>query len=243
MILILTPFRNEDHSIPQYMQALKNLTYPHVEAYWLENDSMDDTLELLEEYRPQMDFPVTLESVSLLKKQPVKKKPGRYWKDIPYMVKRRGDAWLKIWNDYFLPIVRESTCEYVLIWFADAIPPSNVIEEFLDVFKLKPDAGWVGGQCHRRHPREDELNSPNPRYVIKSGEIEKVRITAHVWMCPRKALAKCRFRRLPRVTDMHFSLVRDLENQGLSVYYQPSVYIKHISTDGKIYRTEGVTEY
>ena len=147
---------------------------------------------------------------------------------------------MKIWNEYFLPVVRNRTHDYVLVWFADAVPPSNVITEYLKVFETHPDAGWVGGQCHRRYPKHEQLCSPKPRKAARINKIQKVAMTAHVWMNPREALAKCEFGRLTGVSDMHFSITRSLQEMGLYVYYQPSVYLSHVSTDGIIYQTESV---
>ena len=85
-ILILTPFRNEAHSIPHYMKALRALDYPPelIDVYWLENDSSDMTLRMLKREKDGMPFKsTTLESVKII--GPVKKrKPGRYSKDVAY---------------------------------------------------------------------------------------------------------------------------------------------------------------
>ncbi|GAH76495.1 unnamed protein product [marine sediment metagenome] len=52
-------------------------------------------------------------------------------------------------------------------------------------------------------------------------------------VCPRVPLGNCTFARIGR--DMHMSFILGLKKQGLRVYYQPTVFIKHIATDGKIY--------
>ena len=245
-ILILTPFRNEDHSILMYVNALKTLDYPKelIDVFWLENDSSDKTLEMLEQQKETLQrfHSVTLETDSFKERTVHKRRPGAYWKDIPYGGHRRGGPWLQIWNKYFLPLARASTVDYILIWFADAIPPENVITEYLKIFEVFHDAGWVGGECHRRHSREYQLCSPKPRKAAHSTEPTRVKMTAHVWMNPREALSKCKFHSVKGATDMHFSLMRGLNDQGLYAYFQPSVYIKHISTDGKIYRTKSVRE-
>jgi len=240
-ILILTPFRNEEHSIPYYLEALKSLNYPPelIDVYWLENDSSDNTLRMLKDAKPEMPFnSTTLESINILgslKKRP----PGEYFKDIGHSlsarVRARKTTWPVIWNNHFLPLIRKSHANYVLAWYADVVAPPNTITEYLKVFKSKKDVGWVGGAIYRRYPRANELHCPIPRRLASSKQIVKVTYIGHCWMCPRKALAKTKFYNAEG-HDTHMSLINELCKQGLHVYYQPSIFLKHVSTDGKIYR-------
>lgn len=233
-ILIITPFRNEAHSVSQYLAALQKIRYPHelIDVYWLENDSSDDTLNLLKEAQPKMPFnSTTLESVEILglvKKRDV----GGYIKDIGYG-EARVKSWLIIWNEYFLPLIRKSKADYVLCWWADAIPPRNVVTYYLRVYKKHLDAGWVGGKMYRRYPRHNKVLSPWPEELFDSKEIVRCKMTGHVWMMPRDAVAKCSFARIGR--DMHMSLVLGLKKQGLCVYFDPEVFMHHISNDGKVW--------
>jgi len=259
-ILIVTPFRNEEHSISHYLKALKRVDYPKelIDLYWLENDSTDKTLSKLTAVKGKMPFKsTTLKSVSIL--GPLKKRSAEsYYKDLGYE-KKRADAWKVIWNEYFLPLVRKTKHKYVLFWYADAVPPPNVITEYLRVFDKYPDVGWVGGRMHRRFPRHDEITSPWPIgfTLPRKGDTKntmttaievfekptRAEITMHVFMIPRKPLCKCRFYYV--IAEMHFSIVNGLAEQGLRVWYQPTVYIKHVSTDGKIWappKKEGVVK-
>ena len=234
-ILILTPFRNEEHSVPQYLAAIKKLRYPPelIDLYWIENDSSDNTLTLLKEAQPKMPFKsTTLKSMKV--HGPVKKqKPGGYRKDMGYGPARCA-SWLVIWNKYFTPLIRRSKADYVLCWWADAIPPQNVITEYLGVYKKYSDAGWVGGKMYRRFPRHDKILSPWPESLFNSKKVVKCKMTGHVWMMPRKEVAKCTFSRIGR--DMHMSLVLGMKKLGLQSYFNPKVFIHHISNDGKIHR-------
>lgn len=233
-ILILTPFRNEEHSIPQYLAAIKKLRYPPelIDLYWLENDSSDDTLALLKEAQPMMPFnSTTLESMTL--HGPVKKrKPGIHGKDMGYGPGRCA-SWLVIWNKYFTPRIQKSKADYVLCYWADAIPPRNVIIYYLRVYKKYPDAGWVGGKMYRRYPKHNVILSPWPEDLFDSKEIVPCKMTGHVWMMPREQVAKCHFYRKGR--DMHMSLVLAMKKLELQSYFEPKVLIHHISTDGKVY--------
>jgi len=235
-VLLLTPFRNESHSFPLYLKALCDLNYPKklIDIFWLENDSSDNTLQMLEKAQHEMPFNSTiLESIKIL--GPVeKRKPGEYFKDIPYGEGRRAAPWLVIWNEHFLPVIRKSSAGFVLAWYADVVAPPNIITEYLEVFRKYKDAGWAGGVMHRRYPRQSALAFPHPFSLADSKEIIQVSYTGHCWMCPRPALAKTKFYKT-KGGDIHLSLISELGKQGLKVYYQPSIHLKHVSTDGKIY--------
>jgi len=246
-ILIITPFRNEDHSIPQYLESLRGIDYPQdlIDVYWLENDSTDNTLKLLEEAKPTLPFKsVCLKSVKIL--GPIKKlKPGRHGKDIGYG-EHRVKSWLVIWRHHFTPLIRKSKADYVLMWYADSVVEPNIIKKYLKVFADHEDAGWVSGAIYFRYPKHMHLAAPipldtktnKPRLPCPPGSTKpvKVKYSGHVWMCPREPFGKCRFARIGR--DMHMSLLLGLKKQGLYNYYDPTVFIKHVATDGKIYTHE-----
>ena len=239
-ILILTPFRNEAHSVSHYISALRRLNYPSelIDVYWLENDSTDETLELLEETRKTLPHQILLESIKIIGGAK-KRASGSYCKDIPPGIGRRK-SWLTIWNEYFLPKIRGSNVNYVLVWYADAVPPTNVITEYLKVFLKHSNAGWVGGTIYRRYPCHKELRIPlNPQLIHSESPIE-TSYTSHIWMMRRENAAKGAFHYIPlsakgKSGDIHMSLILSLKKQGLKVYYQPSVFLKHVSTDGVIY--------
>lgn len=248
-ILIITPFRNEEHSIRYYLLSLLGLDYPPelIDLYWLENDSTDKTMEILKDAKPNMPFKsTTLKTINILGPQK-KRFPIEYFKDAGHGGSRRI-TWSIIWNDHFLPLIRESDADYILAWYADAIAPPNILNEYLKVFKTKVDAGWVGGAMHRRKGFPPGLRCdplyllepnqtiafPQPLEHVSSKEIVQVEYVGHCWMCPKTSLAKTEFYD-HRVRDQHMSLIEALGKQGLKVYYQPSVYLKHVSTDGIIY--------
>lgn len=252
-ILIITAIRNEEHSLSLYLKSLHDLEYPKnlIDLYWLENDSTDRTLEILEKAKDCATLPyamlfgfnsIILETINIL--GPVKKgKCGGYWKDIPYG-SGRLKSWRVIWDKYFLSIARKSTVDYVIWTCADCIAPPNVISEYLKVFELKKDAGWVAGAIYRRYPRHESVRCPMPFSFLHSKQIVAVDYVGHWIMMPRSALAKAKFWVADAKLasrgggDIHMSLVKSFCDQGLKVYYQPSVFLKHISTDGKIYTHE-----
>ncbi len=241
-VLIISPFRNEDHSVPHYLKALAAIDYPHelIDVYWMENDSSDNTLKLLENSKDSFNFnSLTLDPVIVIG-QVKKNKPTDYYKDLSYGLPRRN-AWMTIWNDIFLPKIRESTQDYVLMWYSDALPPPNVIHEYLKVFKDHP-AGWVGGSLVRRLPlrpnMRSHVESPWPMKIMNAKKITRCELTGHVWMMPRDAIAASECNLHPAPREIHFSLIYCLEKQGLYVYYQPSIYMPHVSMDGKVHHPE-----
>jgi len=239
-ILLISPFRNEEHSVPHYLEALRKLDYPPelVDVYWLENDSSDNTLALLREAEHTFTFnSLTLNPVMIL--GPVKKRPaGEYWKDLTYG-EPRISAWLFIWNNIFFPLIRENTHDYVLMWYSDAVAPPNVIHEYLKVAENYP-AGWIGGSLPRREPRpfiiRSKVESPWPMNIVNAKKPTRCQLTGHVWLMPREAAGKCSLYLEP--FEIHLSIIEGLEKQGLYVYYQPSVYLPHVSTDGIIHHPE-----
>ncbi len=234
-VLIVTPLRNEDHSVSQYLEALKAVDYPKdlIDLYWLENDSSDKTLSMLKAAKGEMPFKsTTLKSVNII--GPLQKnKPEDYFKDISFG-HRRGKAWITIWNQYFIPIAKKVKHKYILFWYADAIAPPNVITEYLKVFEEYP-AGWVGGKMRRRFPRHKHVLSPWPPGLAlrESKEPLVCRLTGHVFMIPRENLCKCECNY--NAKEIHYAVINGLKEQGLKVYYQPTVYIPHVSMDGKIH--------
>lgn len=238
-ILIVSPFRNESLSIPYYLESLSKLSYPHnlIDVYMLEQDSSDNTVELLQRGKERLQSfnSVELEGITILGKVP-KQESGGYWKDIKYG-DGRVDTWLRIWNDYFFPKIKSSNTDFILTWFADCVAPSNIIEEYMRVYEEKNDAGWVGGVMYRRHPREKELISPWQKFWKKGipKDITRVPFAAsHCWLGQRKILQDMKM--AYDKYDFHFSIIAQLKAKGKYCYCQPSVFLKHVSTDGKIYQ-------
>ena len=150
-----------------------------------------------------------------------------------------------------------------MFWYADAVPPSKVITEYLKVYDEYP-AGWVGGRMMRRIPhlviyhnvfylyllkflriskkKMNDWSSPRPVKLATQNIRKPVecKLTGHVFMIPREPLCKCAFH--PVIEEMHYSITQGLVKQGLKTYYQPTVYIKHVSTDGKIWEPKSIDD-
>ena len=236
-ILIISVFRNEAHAIPYYLDSLRAISYPHnlIDVVWFENDSSDESYQLLlcGKMYLQDFWSLQLTHIDILGRVDKNKKLS-YAKDVPYGTKRIK-PWLCLWNQYFITTILKSECEYVLIWFGDCVPPPDVIQEYLKVYEQYPDCCWVGGEMWRRHPRENECISPWLYGNRVPKEITKVPFaSSHCWLGRREYFEGVEFRY--HKADMHLSLIEQFAAKGLYVYFQPSVKLKHVSTDGKIYR-------
>lgn len=238
-ILIISVFRNEAHAVPHYIKSLSALNYPHnlIDIIWLENDSSDDTLLLLKygvkNLRGFSGY--HLGHINILGAVAKNAELG-YTKDIPYG-KDRIQPWLLLWNYHIIPAIldRIGVCDYFLIWFGDCVAPPDVIQEYLKVYDKYPDCGWAGGEMWRRHPREKECISPWLYGNRVPTEITKVPFAAsHCWLGKPEYMKDITFQY--HKNDMHLSIIDQLAAKGLYVYFQPSVKLKHVSCDGKIYR-------
>jgi len=243
-ILLCTPFKNEDHAVEKYVEGLLNLnsSKEFIDVVWLENDSVDRTWEMLQENARKVKR--RFHSLRLLRKSYnmmfQKNPPGSYWKEQWISQEKRARIVIDIYRTFFRMIEGH---DYFLMYMADAVPPPNVIEKYLSVFESRPDAGWVGGVLHRRFPLHQQLESPvNLNYQVYTERalprdaVIRCGFTGHVFMIKSNIITKegCNVFYYPREIVVPF--VKCLRNAGFEVYCDTSVYIKHISTDGKIYR-------
>ena len=86
--------------------------------------------------------------------------------------------------------------------------------------------------------RMPDWSSPRP-IALATRDIKhpvECKLTGHVFMIPREPLCKCTLYHV--ATEMHYSITQGLAKQGLKVYYQPTVYIRHVSTDGQIWEPQ-----
>jgi len=250
LILIVTPFRNEEASIRLYLDGLHDLTYPRdrVKCVWIENDSTDATYELLRRALIEGESPywTKLYRTSIIGPQP-KRPPGEYYKDVPYG-DLRVKPWIVLWNEWFIPLALKSEANYMVLYMADCVPPPTVFEEYLQVFRDHPEAGWVGGAMHSRYPQHNRLYSPwllgrdppslgSPPFDLPREVCEVNMASPHCAMIPVEALRDRVAASTSFTWDIHSSVINCLKAKGYKVFYTPKVYLQHVSSDGKIYRT------
>lgn len=176
-IVICTPFCNEEHSIPLYMEGLLKIDYPKelIDLVWLENDSIDNTKKLLDDWFAKIKSEYHYHSFNYISKSygtkaikiQIDQKSVRAGKNILQTQKERNyqaKKMIEIFN-YFFSLTEKFKCDYFLMYMADAVPPPNVIKRYLETFKQVSDAGWVGGvvprrEIHRSWKRFQYLESP-----------------------------------------------------------------------------------
>jgi GT2 family glycosyltransferase len=275
-ILICSPFNNEDHSIDQYVVSLLSLDYPKelIDLVWLENDSNDKTWEKLQKYYEEIKAKYNYHSFELYQKYYGLERLGKmsqndanqHYTSGKNHLKNYGEATLRaqrlcdIYHFFFTRMTKEH--DYFMIFMSDAIPPSNVILRYLEVFELRKDAGWVGAVHHQRAPHHSKLAAPlfkgtetggkggtGIRYVTdtqltemtKDDPIIECVFTGHVFMIkPKVVFAGAKM--TIQGYDIVIPFTDKLREMGLKVYCATDVYLRHISLDGKIYRN-GLNEW
>lgn len=291
-IIIATPFCNEEHSIDKYVESLLAIDYPKelIDIIWIENNSSDNTWELLQKYHKEITIKYNYNSFILRQKTcdlyPSIQKQGldeygqtgcggKIGKGNSYETRKyRPIHQLGIWNDMLLELTTKH--DYILYIFADVIVPPNLVKQFITDFKAYPDAGWFGGVMHKRYPRHIRNEEQNPMYYglaspylkienpqkndpfiilnpaypygvrgiteeeiiakqMKGEFIFEICCSGHVFMIPLNVVSKG-FKFILAPLETGLACERFLNNMGLKMYCDSSLYVKHISVDGKIYR-------
>jgi hypothetical protein len=169
-ILICTPFNNESHAIDLYVKSLLDLDYPKdlIDLVWLENDSVDNTWNILTKYYREINAKYHYHSFNIIRRGYGLKRLGklsqeqfengncgfRCGKNIisnPSDASDRAKRLCDIYH-YFFGLLDKDYHKYFLMFMADALPPANAIKRFIEVYEIKGDAGWVGGVHHKRYP-------------------------------------------------------------------------------------------
>ena len=179
-LLICTPFCNESHSINKYIGGLIALDYPKglIDLIWVENNSSDNTWELLKKHKEEIMKTYTYNSFTLyqktcdlyngIEKQGLQEygetgSGGKVGKNNSIMVKRHRPAHqIGIWNDMINAMTDKH--DYILFIFADCVIQEDTVKRFLKDFETYPNAGWFGGVMHKRYPRHRRYPHQSPMY-------------------------------------------------------------------------------
>jgi GT2 family glycosyltransferase len=270
LILICSPFNNEDHSIDQYVESLLALDYPKelIDLVWIENDSNDTTWEKLQKHYEEIKVKYNYHSFELYQKHYGLERFGKLtqaqanqrYTSGKNNLENMGEAIMRaqrlcdVYHFLFSHLTKEH--DYFMVFMSDALPPSNVILRYLEVFDLKKDAGWVGGVHHQRYPRHGKLAAPlflgaekgnrggsGVKYIsdkelsdmAKNDPIIECLITGHVFMIKPKVIFDGA-RMSVQGYDIVVPFTDKIREMGLKVYCATDIYLRHISLDGKIYR-------
>lgn len=179
-LLITSPFNNESHAIPQYFESLINLDYPKelIDLVWLENDSNDESWELLQKYAQIIRQNYKYHSFKVIRrnyglKELGKVKPedfgkpehnvysGKNYAGTIDLAIKRAERLCQIY-DYFFSLLDEHYHRFWVMFMADAPAPPNTLKRYLEVMHDYPDCGWVGAVHHKRFPTHirKSMNEP-----------------------------------------------------------------------------------
>jgi len=175
-ILVCTPFNNEEQSIDLYIQSLLSIDYPKefIDLIWVENDSVDNTWDMLQKYEKKIKNKYNYHSFTLVRQDYGLKKYGKSTvvdytnnragknkvQDMPDKIKR-AKRLCSVYHYFFDQLKPEH--KYIMFLFADVVVPMQTIKRYLEVFRDYPDAGWVGAVHHKRFPFHMR---PRPEFPI-----------------------------------------------------------------------------
>lgn len=250
-ILLCTPFKNDDHAIPTYVKSLLNLDYPKelIDVVWLESDSADQTWPLLQKHHKQIISSHRYHSFRLIQKSYgfkfPKNPPGSYYRDVHPGMHGDNKLWKRnaeniiAFHNFFFSLLKDQ--DYFMLHLVDAVSPPNSIRKYLHIFNIKHDAAWVGGINHRRFPRHKAIGCPWSRNykIVSEANLPKTvfecGFTCHVFLIKREVIKKGA-RPSFNWSEIYIPFSKAIRRMGYKCYCDPTVYIKHVSTDGKIHR-------
>lgn len=162
-ILIGSLFCNEDHSIDQYVSSLLELDYPKelIDVVWVENNSSDNTKSILQHYYYKLLKEYNYHSIKFYSKiAPFGPLPKEHFgmersgkvAETKISWEERGKYHLMLHNFLFDKMTDEH--DFILFWFADAIPEKpDFLKRLIRDMEIYSDAGWFGGVQYERFPR------------------------------------------------------------------------------------------
>jgi len=161
-VLLVSTFCNESHSIPKYMEALRNMDYPkeNIDLLWVENNSSDGTWKILLKYYEEFKSlgysshrlqQNTCKNYGSLEKPTIKDfVDGKTVMDSDESRRLRNDHIVSIWNGMYDAMTDEH--DFILFWFPDTIPESNMIKRYIKDLINHPECGWISCVYHWRYP-------------------------------------------------------------------------------------------
>jgi hypothetical protein len=184
-IVIGCPIRDRAWILPEYLKAISNIEYQNKSFLFFENDSSDETKNIL------IDF--TKENVNALLYSTITKLVG-YNRDMPYENKYSHMASIR---NLFIGLFLETNADYLFSVDSDVIVSKNVLDKLI-VFANDRTIVSVG-ICNVPGKRLDGITSGNfmveennkivhPNKYPLSG-LMNVCVTGAVYLIPRRALA------------------------------------------------------
>lgn len=161
-ILIGSMFCNEECSIPLYIESILRLDYPKelIDLLWVENNSSDNTFNLLKMYYRLIKKQFKYHSFQLLKVTgdypPIPKeeigtlRAGKRNIEDAELKEKVVKHMLSIQN-FILEQSKDN--DFVMYWYPDSLCKSDTLKIYIKDMEPYPDCAWIGGVLHRRFPR------------------------------------------------------------------------------------------
>lgn len=225
-VLIGCPVRNRAWILPRYLESLRSLDYdPHkIEYCFVVNDSTDNTLEILRNFKYEVLNPVRIINCNLQGNNGHQR--GQY-----------SFFHLAILRNILLDEFLKSDCEYLLSVDSDILLPPNTIKAL-----QKPQSDIISALVCNGHEIGDEgiyniLNrKANGRYEhirnFPSDQVFEVDCTGAAYLIKRKVVEKYRVRYSASRGSEDIGFCEDAKAKGIKIYCNPQVVAKHEMSEG-----------
>ena len=172
-ILVGSMFCNEECSIPLYIESLLKLDYPKefIDLLWVENNSSDNTFNILKKYYRLIIKQFKYHSFQLLrvtgpypsipKEEIGTLRAGKRNIEDIELKEKVVKHMLSIQN-FILEQVKDN--DFVMYWYPDSLCQPNTLRTYIKDMETYPDCAWVGGVLHRRFPNHRRCSCRNSHH-------------------------------------------------------------------------------
>ena len=124
-VLIISCIRNRAWILPKFLEAIDNIDYPNYECFFMENDSTDNTFNLLKEYQGNLSVKKYLQRVKSDEKNIPDETRTQY--------RKNGYSHLADIRNILIEetLLWHSNFDYVLSIDSDIIVPKSIITDLL----------------------------------------------------------------------------------------------------------------
>lgn len=225
-VLIGCPVRNRAWILPRYLQSLRNLDYDHskIEYCFVVNNSVDNTLEILRNFKNEISNPVRIVHCNLHANNGHQR--GQY-----------SFFHLAILRNILLDEFLKTDCEYLLSVDSDILLPPDTIKALQE-----PQYDIISALVCNGHEIGDEsiyniLNrKPNGRYEhirnFPTDQVFEVDCTGAAYLIKRPVIEKYRVRYSASKGPEDIGFCEDAKAKGIKIYCNPQVVAEHKMTEG-----------
>ena len=186
-IVVGCPVWNRAWALPQYLKALRDLEYPNKAFLFLEDNSTDDTLPILETFQGVCPNQTWITRAAI--PDTAGHRRGEYGRD--------GYVRMAALRNRFLDLFLETDGDYLLSIDSDVIAPPDTVRRLLELM----DGATIAGAalCNEAGKRLDGRTAGN--FMVKQGEqiihpdtyplsgVMNVAVVGAVSLIPRQVIA------------------------------------------------------